>query len=210
MRFLITSGPTREPIDAVRFISNPSTGRMGFAVAAAAVEAGHDATVISGPTALRPPDGVTVEFVTTTREMLEAVEARFADADVFIAAAAPCDYRPAERCAGKLKKDRGELTLRLERNPDILREMSLRKEGRVLIGFAMEVQDARENALRKLREKRLDAVVLNSPAAFGARESAVTLLRADGREERLGRLNKDELGHRLVRLAEELRNAAAT
>ena len=204
MRFLITAGPTREPIDPVRFVSNPSTGRMGFAVAAAALVAGHEVTVVAGPTTVRRPEGVDVVSVTTTREMFDATLSRFDACDVFVAAAAPCDFRPAQPQSAKLKKDGRAMTLRLAPNPDILLEAGRRKGGRVLIGFAMEVRDARANARRKLREKRLDAIVLNSPAAFGAERSSVTLIRADGREENMEHVTKSELAQTLVRLAEDI------
>ena len=207
MRFLITTGPTREHLDAVRFLSNPSTGRMGFAVARAAVRAGHDATVVAGPISLPPPEGVEVVPVVSTEEMFAACMERLGEADVFVAAAAPCDFRPAERFDGKLKKGSGSLVLTLVETPDILLEAGRRKGERVHIGFALEAQDARANALGKLRRKRLDAIVLNSPSAFGSERSSVTLFRADGAEESLEGVSKDALGERLVQLAEEIRKA---
>lgn len=211
LRFLITTGPTREYLDAVRFLSNPSTGRMGFAIARAAVRAGHGAVVVAGPTHLPPPDGAEAVRVVSTQEMLAACMERLADADVLVAAAAPCDFRPVERFEGKLKKGTGTLSLALEPTPDILLEASRRKGGRVLIGFAMEAQDARANAWGKLQRKDLDAIVLNGPSAFGAEQSSATIFRAAGAEETLEGVSKEALGKRLVRLAEEIwqgRNAS--
>jgi phosphopantothenoylcysteine decarboxylase/phosphopantothenate--cysteine ligase len=204
MRFLVTAGPTREYLDAVRFLSNPSTGRMGFAVASAAVAAGHEASLIAGPVALPAPPGVEVARVTTTQEMRDAVMLRLGSTDAFVAAAAPCDFRPAKRYPGKISKDCAELTLRLVPNPDILYEVGLRKQGRVLIGFALEVQDGRSRGLDKLRRKNLDAIVLNSPAAFGSEETSATLLLADGREEEMARAAKSEVSRRIVQLAEDI------
>lgn len=204
LRFLITTGPTREYLDAVRFVSNPSSGRMGFATARAAVAAGHAATVIAGPTHLPPPEGAEAVHVVSTQDMLEACMARLDGSDVLVAAAAPCDFRPAERFSGKLKKGAASLALNLEPTPDILLEASRSKGNRVLIGFALEAQDPRVNALGKLRRKNLDAIVLNDPSAFGADKSSATIFRADGTEETLEGVSKEELGKRLVRLAEEI------
>jgi len=204
MRFLVTAGPTREPIDDVRFISNPSTGRMGYAIAEAAARAGHAVTLISGPAALPDPHGVQVVRVTTTQQMYDAVMERLDAADVLIAAAAPCDYRPDAPRTGKMKKTAPEISLRLVPTPDALLDAGRSKGRRVHIGFALEVQDARPNALDKLRRKRLDAVVLNAPSAFGADQTSVTLIRSDGAEEDLSAIGKDKLGLRLVALAEEI------
>jgi len=204
MRFLITAGPTREHIDDVRFISNPSTGRMGYAVAAAAMEAGHIVTLVAGPTALPDPDGAEVAHVTSTRELCDAVMGRLPETDVFVAAAAPCDFRPDERQAGKVKKGASEIVLRLVANPDVLYEVGRRKESRVLIGVAMEVEAGRANALSKLKRKNLDAVVLNAPDAFGSETTTATLMLAEGDEENLAGVPKESLARRLVSLAETI------
>ena len=204
MRFLVTAGPTRQYIDAIRYISNPSSGRMGYAAAVAAVEGGHAATLVAGPTSLPDPEGVQVVHVTTTRELRDAVMDRIEDADVLIAAAAPCDFRPAERQTHKIKKGDQELVLRLVPTADLLYEAGQSKGRRVLIGFALEVQNARANALAKLKRKCLDAVVLNSPASFEAEEASATLIRADGSEEDLGCISKVDLARRLAALSEEI------
>ncbi|HRU06839.1 MAG TPA: phosphopantothenoylcysteine decarboxylase [Candidatus Brocadiia bacterium] len=204
MRFLITTGPTREPIDAIRYISNPSTGRMGFAVAQAALEAGHSAIVIAGPCSATPPPGAELVPVVTTDDMLRAVLERLDEADVLVAAAAPCDFRPAEPTDLKIKKTPDGLTLRLEPTPDILLEAAALKGRRVHIGFALEVQDALASALGKLSRKKLDAIVLNSPAAFGADQSDVVIIHAGGAEEPMSGASKLDIARRLVQLASRL------
>ena len=204
MRFLVTTGPTREHIDAVRFISNPSSGRMGYAVAVAATEAGHTVTVIAGPTAATPPNGMEIIPVTSTVEMLHAAQGFWEVTDAFVAAAAPCDFRPAQRLETKLKKQGNALDLRLAPNPDVLYELSRQKEGRVLVGFAMEAQDARANARAKLQRKNLDAIVLNSPAAFGAERSSVTIFTVDDGEDVRPDISKSNLAAELVQLVERI------
>ncbi len=168
MRILVTAGPTREYLDAVRFISNASSGKMGFACAAAAARAGHEVTLVTGPVALPDPSGVRTVRVTSAEEMYRAVMRAYPRIDAAIMTAAVGDYRPAERIAGKLKKSSGTLALRLVRTRDILREMGRRKGRRVLVGFALEVQDAVHEALLKYKKKNLDYVVLNTPRTFAA------------------------------------------
>lgn len=168
MNVLVTAGPTREYLDAVRFLSNASSGKMGFACAAAAARAGHDVTLVTGPVSLPDPKGVRTIRVVSAEEMYRAVRKAYPKIDAAIATAAVGDYRPAERLTGKLKKKPGPLTLKLVRTRDILQEMGARKGERVLVGFALEVQDAVENALLKYRKKHLDYIVLNTPRTFAA------------------------------------------
>lgn len=168
MNILVTAGPTREYLDAVRFLSNASSGRMGFACARAARRAGHRVTLVTGPVELPDPPGVRTIRVTGAREMRRAVLKAFPRADAVIMTAAVGDYRPARRFPGKIKKGARPLSLRLVRTPDILKALGARKGRRLLVGFALEVRDAEREALRKAREKNLDYVVLNSPRAFGA------------------------------------------
>lgn len=168
MRVLVTAGPTREYLDAVRFLSNPSTGKMGFACARAAARAGHDVVLVTGPVALPDPAGVRCVRVVSADEMFRAVMKEYPRIDAAIMTAAVGDYKAAKRFDGKLKKKAGALTLRLVRTPDILREMGRRKGKRVLVGFALEVQDAVHQALLKYKKKNLDYVVLNAPKTFGA------------------------------------------
>jgi len=168
VRVLVTAGPTREYLDAVRFLSNASSGKMGFACAVAAARAGHDVTLVSGPVALPDPPRVRTIRVTSADDMYRAVMNAYPKSDAAIMTAAVGDYRPAERFAGKLKKTSETLTLKLVRTRDILREMGRKKGNRILVGFALEVQDAVHQALVKYKKKNLDYVVLNTPRTFAA------------------------------------------
>jgi len=168
VRVLVTAGPTREYLDAVRFLSNASSGKMGFACAIAAARAGHDVTLITGPVALPDPAGIRTIRVVSADEMYRAVMKAYPRIDAAIMTAAVGDYKPAERFAGKLKKKAETLTLRLVRTRDILKEMGRRKGSRILVGFALEVQDAVHQALLKYKKKNLDYVVLNTPRTFAA------------------------------------------
>lgn len=180
MRILITAGPTREYIDDVRYLSNASSGQMGYALAAAAVSAGHHVVLVSGPTFLTPPAGCEFHSVETTTQMLHACEAAWADCDGVIAAAAVCDYRPAQRSPGKLAKTGHGLTLELVETPDILATLGAIRGKRWNVGFALESQDAHARAIKKLQRKHCDAILLNHPSAIGAAENSVELLQPDG------------------------------
>ena len=180
MRIIVTAGPTREPIDAVRFITNRSTGKFGYALASA-LSHRHEVTLISGPTALRAPRNVRFIGVETARQMRSEVLRRFKRCDAVIMNAAVCDYRPARRRTGKLRKERASLSLDLVRNPDILADLGRRKRpGQVLIGFALETRKGLVRARRKLREKNLDAVFRNDPDALGSDVVTGCLIEADG------------------------------
>lgn len=210
MRFVITAGPTREHIDPVRFLSNPSTGRMGFAVARAAVERGHEVVLVAGPVALKTPKGVARVDVTSAREMLSAVEGALADANcakataVLVATAAVADWRPAETAEKKLKKRDMTGVLRLVRNPDILKTVKCERK----IGFAAETDNVLAEAARKCREKGLAMVVANDVtekgAGFGVATNHVTFFRRDGSAERLPLMSKLAVARRIVRFAETL------
>ena len=202
MHVLVTGGPTREFLDDVRFLSNPSTGAMGFACAEAAAKAGHRVTLVTGPSAFPDPRGVTTVRVTTALEMRDAALKAYRSAGAVIATAAVSDYRPARRAKGKIKKSAARMTLDLVRTPDILGEMGRAKGKRILIGFALETADEIANALGKLASKRLDHVVLDSPAAFGADRIDATVIHADGSRESFRRIAKRELAKLLVALLE--------
>ena len=162
MKCLISAGPTREWIDPVRFLSNPSSGKMGYALARAAVDRGMQVTLVSGPTALKAPAGAEVLYVETAREMQEAMSQRFAKADLIIMSAAVSDHRPETRSKQKQKKEQVRMTLDLVANPDILMELGKQKKnGQTLVGFAAETENLLPNARRKLREKNLDWIVAN-------------------------------------------------
>src|SRR5579863_647629 len=180
MTILITAGPTREYLDDVRFLSNASSGKMGYALAQAAREAGHDVVLVSGPVGLAPPAECEFHAVESTEEMRDACDAHFPRCQGVIGAAAVCDYRPAERRAAKLAKTVKPLLLELFETPDILAELGRRKEHRWIVGFALEAQNARENALQKLMTKGCDAIVLNRPSAVGAESNDVELIDAQG------------------------------
>ena len=199
-KVLVTAGSTREALDPVRFIGNRSSGRMGFALAAAAWRRGADVKVVAGPVALPVPYGVEVFGVETAREMLECVSEHIAEADVSVFAAAVADYRPADPSEEKLKRaDVGsEMTLTLAENPDVARETrAARKAGSVSVGFALETNSLVENARAKLEPKGLDMIVANEAeeegAGFEVDTNRVILLGADGKTEELPLLAKDEV-----------------
>jgi phosphopantothenoylcysteine decarboxylase/phosphopantothenate--cysteine ligase len=205
-RVLVTAGPTREPIDPVRHLSNPSTGTMGFALAEAAAQRGAAVTLVAGPTGLATPPGVERVDVETADEMHAAATEHAAGADLVLMAAAVADYTPAAPSDAKLKKDRQNgdaLVLRLHRTPDILAALGEKKPGgQRLLGFALETDDGPTHARRKLREKNLDWIVLNSPtregSGFGTGANEVTLIGADGREEAFDRMPKRALADALL------------
>lgn len=204
MRILVTAGPTREPLDAVRFLSNPSSGKLGFACARAARSAGHRVTLVTGPVALPDPPGVRTVRVTTALEMRRAVLREYPRADAVVMTAAVGDYRPARRFAGKLKKDARVLTLRLVRTPDILRALGRRKGRRVLVGFALEVQDAVHQALLKYKRKNLDLVLVNSPRTFAADRMDAVAYREGRAVRRFRRAPKEAVARWIVRAVEAL------
>ncbi|QDT17844.1 phosphopantothenoylcysteine decarboxylase domain-containing protein [Alienimonas californiensis] len=185
MRVLVTAGPTREYLDDVRYLSNASSGKMGYAVAAALAAAGHECVLVSGPVGLAPPPGCEFVPVETTAQMRAASEEAFAGCDGVIAAAAVCDYRPAVRVEGKIKKDGAPVSVELIQTDDVLAALGKRKaEGRQtprwVIGFALEAANPRENALQKLRAKQCDRVVLNGPASIGGDRTAAELIGPSG------------------------------
>ena len=208
---VVTAGPTLEAIDPVRFISNRSSGKMGYAIAAAARDAGADVTLISGPTALVPPSGVRTFTVESADDMKDAILAHLPRADAVIMAAAVADYRPVERATKKMKKnDLGnEMRIRLTENPDLLKAIvAARRPGTIVVGFKAETGDATAEASRMLRDKKLDLVVANDVASpqsgFGSDDDEVAFVSADGVEQ-LPLLKKTEVARRLVeKLAERL------
>lgn len=200
---LVTAGPTREEIDPIRYISNYSSGKMGYAVARAARRRGARVVLVSGPTGLKPPAGVEMRAVTSARQMREATLQASAAATVIVKAAAVADYRPATTARQKIKKEAmAELTLNLERNPDILAELGREKGSRILVGFAAETADLVGNARRKLEEKNLDLIVANDVgqegAGFDVDTNVVRLLYRDGSQETFPLLTKDEVAHRIL------------
>lgn len=196
-RLLVTAGPTHEPIDAVRFVGNRSTGRMGFAVALEAVRRGADVTLVTGPVELDDPPGVRMIRVETAQEMAGAVLERFAEVDAVVMAAAVADFRPDRAETGKLKKNGGPPALRLEPTTDILATLGKRKEGQILIGFAAETDAFESEGRRKLGEKNLDVIVVNEvgkPATgFGSETNRAAILARGGEDAPLRDWTKGEL-----------------
>jgi phosphopantothenoylcysteine decarboxylase/phosphopantothenate--cysteine ligase len=198
MRVLVTAGPTREYLDDVRYLSNASSGRMGYALVEAVLEAGWEAVLVSGPVELPPPAGCEFHPVVTTAQMREACVALFPGCDGVIAAAAVCDYQPATRFPGKLSKQGGPITLEMIETDDVLAELGRMKGARWVVGFALEAQNPRENALQKLRRKNCDWIVLNSPAAIGAETNAVELIDAEERTVATWEGSKRSIARKLV------------
>ena len=180
MRILVTAGPTREYLDDVRYLSNASSGRMGYAIAQAARDLGWEVVLISGPVDVVPPAGCEVRQVITTEEMRNAAVKEFPGCDGVIAAAAVCDYKPRERITGKLSKTGGPVMLEMIETDDVLAELGAMKGSRWVVGFALEAQNPRENALQKLRRKNCDWIVLNQPTAIGSEFNEVELLDGQG------------------------------
>jgi phosphopantothenoylcysteine decarboxylase / phosphopantothenate---cysteine ligase len=207
---LVTAGPTQEPIDTVRFISNPSSGKMGYAIAEAARQRGAEVILVSGPTNLTPPAGVQVYQVQTACQMHAAVMRTFETADVVIKAAAVSDYRPKRFIPYKVKKTEEVQSVELVRNPDILTELGQRKGKRVLVGFAAETEELLANAQKKVQAKHLDMIVANevghAGSGFQSDANKVLILHDDGRIEDLALMSKQQLAHEiLARVVERLR-----
>ena len=213
MQLLVTAGPTREPIDPVRYLSNRSSGKMGFAIAAAAAAAGHRVLLVAGPVSLATPVGVERVDVVTAEEMAEAVRRELGEADAAVFCAAVADYRPVRAAEQKIKKGEGRMTLELERTTDILG--SVRRPwgwGGVLVGFAAETERLLEHARRKLEVKGCDLVVANDVSGvetgFESDDNAAWLLYRDGRVEEQGRQPKAELAAVIVARVLALHGAA--
>ena len=198
LRFLITAGPTREFFDPLRYLSNRSSGKMGYAIAAACRHVSPHVTLVTGPVALAAPAGVQCIPVTTAAEMAREVLRRFLQVDVVVMAAAVCDYRPRRVARQKIKKTGQRLKLELEPTTDILLELGKRKRRQVLVGFAAETNDLERHARAKLQRKRLDLIVANDASAFEADTNRVTLFFADGRVERWPELSKRKVARELV------------
>lgn len=205
VRLLVTAGPTHEYIDDVRFIGNPSTGRMGLELARIAQKMGATVTCVCGPTHITPPAGVRFVPVVSAEDMLAAVEERFADCDVFVATAAVSDYRPEARQQGKLKKKAESLELKLVRNPDVLQAMGRRRTHKQkIVGFSLEVNNALDYAREKLEKKNCDVMVVTTPAHFGDSREAVRIINADGVMAEVPPSSKTELAERICLLLSDL------
>jgi phosphopantothenoylcysteine decarboxylase / phosphopantothenate---cysteine ligase len=204
MDLLVSAGPTREFFDSVRFISNPSSGKMGYAIAREAARRGHRVTLVSGPVALEPPAGVSLMRVTTAAEMAVACKRVFRAADVAVMTAAVCDYRPKARLTHKLAKRDQPRRVVLEPTEDIAASLGRRKGRRLLIGFAMEDADHHRKAERKLERKNCDLIVLNGPENVGGDEAVVELYTREGGWQKAIRGSKTVIARRLVRMIEAM------
>jgi len=206
---LVTAGPTCEDIDPVRFLSNRSSGKMGYAIAEAAARRGAKVVLVSGPTALECPEGVERVAVRSTEEMLRAVQQHFPVSTIAIFAAAVADYRVADPSPTKIKRGKEAMTIRLEPNPDILATLAREKDDRLVIGFAAETENLAENARQKLAWKNADVIVGNDVTAAGAGfdvdTNIVTLFARDGRDLPLPRMSKAEVAQRILDEARRLR-----
>lgn len=212
LKFLITAGPTREPIDPVRYLSNRSSGKMGFALARVAAAAGHEVLLIAGPVHLETPAGVERVDIETAAELYQVVDTRIAECDVAILAAAVADYRPARRAEQKIKKAEGveRLTLELVRTRDVLGSArdAMGFTG-VLVGFAAETEDLESNAAKKLQSKACDLIIANDVSVpgigFDSDENAVLVLRRGASTRSIARSSKDQIAAEIVQLCESAR-----
>lgn len=204
---LVTAGPTREAIDPVRYITNHSTGKMGYAIAEAAAYRGADVTLVTGPVSIKAPLFVKTVPVESAKQMYEAVAGAAKEQDIIIKAAAVADYRPSHQAEDKIKKSEGDMKIELERTDDILGWLGAhRREGQFLCGFSMETRDLLANSRAKLERKNIDMIVANNlkteGAGFGTDTNVVTLITKEGQTE-LPKMTKQEVAHRLL---DEIRN----
>jgi phosphopantothenoylcysteine decarboxylase/phosphopantothenate--cysteine ligase len=214
VRFVVTAGPTREPLDPVRFLSNRSSGKMGYAIAAAALEEKHEVTLISGPVALDAPPGARLLRVTTGEEMFAAARAEFADCDVFVMCAAVCDYKPAKYAGEKMPKQRHPFLLPLVPARDILASLTSEPHSCFVVGFAAETSELRAHATRKLEEKKCDLMVANDVSrtdiGMDAEENELVIFSKNGAEQKLARAKKIELARDLLKIILQAREKCLT
>jgi phosphopantothenoylcysteine decarboxylase/phosphopantothenate--cysteine ligase len=204
VRFLVTAGPTREPIDPVRYLSNRSSGKMGFAIAAAALQAGHKVTLISGPVNLDPPRGAQFISVSTSDEMFDATDRYVRNCDVLVMCAAVTDYKAKNVSPGKIKKRDANFSLQLVPTRDILGSLAKQDRQFLVVGFAAETNDVEENAQKKLRDKNCDIVVANdvsrANSGMESDENEVTILFRNGEKEKISRTSKQIIARELVKI----------
>lgn len=200
---LITAGPTYEFLDDVRYLGNPSTGRMGIELAEAARAKGAIVTLIIGPTHLMPPPGIAWVPVVSAKDMLQAVKERFQDCQVFISSAAVSDYRPSQRADGKEKKGPKKKTLELVKNPDILKTVTGKRRGdQVIVGFSLESRNLLKNARKKLTAKRCDLMVVNTPGHFGENREHVWIINRYGVVKEIPPSNKQRIAKEVIALTD--------
>jgi phosphopantothenoylcysteine decarboxylase/phosphopantothenate--cysteine ligase len=208
VRFVVTAGPTREPLDPVRFISNRSSGKMGYAIAEAAIAQGHEVTLISGPASIAPPRGAKNVSITTSDELHDAVHRAVAECDVLVMCAAVSDYKPAARSARKLKKRKTPFALKLVPTRDILASLPQGDRNYLVVGFAAETHDLKINARKKLRKKNCDAIVANdvsgSEIGMESDENEVTIFFRNGESKRISRARKTIIARELVKIISKM------
>ncbi len=204
MRFLVTAGPTREPIDPIRYLSNRSSGKMGYAIAEAAINAGHDVVLISGPVDVDPPRGAELTSVLTSDDMFDAVHEHLHDCDVLVMCAAVADYKPKQLSKTKIKKRDADLSLELIPTRDILASLPKEDRNYVVVGFAAETENVEARARKKLEEKNCDVIVANdvSHPDFGMEsdENEVTMLFRDGKIKKISRSPKKIVARELLKV----------
>lgn len=206
MRFLITAGPTREPIDPVRYLSNRSSGKMAYAIAEAAIGAKHEAVIISGPVSLSAPEKARVTKVVTSDQMYEAVHEHLPRCDVLVMCAAVADYKPIKASPFKIKKGAAALILELVPTRDILSSLAEKARNYLVVGFAAETNELEENATKKLRDKNCDMIVANdvsrSDSGMESDENEVTIFSRDGRSTKIPRTSKKNIARELIKIIE--------
>ena len=214
MRIVVTAGPTREPIDPVRFISNRSSGKMGYAIAEAARDAGHEVTLITGPATIELPDDVDVVPISTSDELFNAVHKHVRYCDVLVMCAAVSDYKPAHFSRHKLEKQREVSALELIATRDILASLPAEDRAYLVIGFAAQTHDLEQNALRKLREKNCDAIVANdvsrSDSGMESDDNEVTIFFRDGQRKTISRAPKVIIARELMKIISQLHGNSLT
>jgi len=208
VRFLITAGPTREPIDPVRYLSNRSSGKMAYAIAEAAIDAGHEVVLISGPVNLDPPRGAELSSVSTSDEMFDAVQQEAPRSDVLVMCAAVADYKPAKASKHKIKKHDATLSLELIPTRDILASLPTKDRQCVVVGFAAETENVEANARKKLQEKNCDVVVANdvsrSDSGMESDQNEVIILFRDGEIKKISRAPKKIVARELIKIFENV------
>ena len=204
MRFLVTAGPTREPIDPVRYLSNRSSGKMGYAIADAAIEAGHNVVLISGPANVEPPRSAELVSVSTSDEMFDAVHERARDCDVLVMCAAVADYKPKQFSKNKIKKHAANLSLELVPTRDILASLSKEDRHYIVVGFAAETENVEANAQKKLQEKNCDIIVANdvsrADSGMESDKNEVTILFRNGEIKKNSRAPKKIVARELIKI----------
>jgi phosphopantothenoylcysteine decarboxylase / phosphopantothenate---cysteine ligase len=214
VKFLVTAGPTREPIDPVRYLSNRSSGKMGYAIAEAAIESGHDVFLISGPVNLDPPRGVEFIAVSTGDEMFDATDRHLRNCDVLVMCAAVADYKPKNISPGKIKKRDTNFSLELIPTRDILSSLSKQDRQFLVVGFAAETNDVEENAQKKLRDKNCDMIVANdvsgANSGMESDENEVTILFRNGEKKKISRAPKKIIARELVKIIANMREKCLT